>query len=199
MRELLTDSLFLSLALLALTLAGTVSDIVGRARRSRRERARRAMVEARLKELRGRLWRRGEVCHGLEAAAAVVIARAGRAARIAAAADDHALATVDALEPGREPGGGEPSTIEDLAIAAEERLRLVLAEVRRSLPAAHVADFEDAHEAWSAYRERHVRLCRGLPGDAQDRWPTRHLASEALLAARISDLEDLRDIASLAR
>lgn len=198
MRELLTNTVFLSGMVLAATVAGLALDLGGSIRRWRRERARREAATAHLAMLRRRLWSRGEVCPGLETGLGVLVARAERAARGALAAEELALAEVDRLAPGAPFGGGDPVHVSSLAIAADERLHSLLAELRRALPAAAVADLDAAQQAWQEYRDGHVRLCRELPAATDAAWPVRHLASEALAAARIADLEDLRDIASLA-
>jgi uncharacterized protein YecT (DUF1311 family) len=86
----------------------------------------------------------------------------------------------------------------DLAMAAEEQMRSLLADLRRRLTPAAGAELEAAQAAWLDYRDRHVLLCREIPARADDRWPVRHFVSEAVTAERLADLHDLRDIVSLA-
>lgn len=199
MSGLLTDPAFVGGFLLAVTVFGLVGDAWIGWRRRRAASVRREQATARCRELRRRLWSRGEVCHGLEAGAAVFIARAERAARAAETAEEQARLHVEALEPGRARGAAEPPLVGDLAVAADGRLETLLDRLRRDLPPQAAVDFDLAQQAWQQYRDHQVRLCRDLPDDPLDRWPVRHFVSETVTAARIADLEDLRDIGRLAR
>lgn len=162
----------------------------------RRRAAREARVSGRLRELRERVWAAGAICGGLAPASGVLLARAERQARAAAAAEDQARACIALLLDPKDKDAPPPD-IAELAADAEHRLAIGLDRVRHRLPPTVLADFEEAQAAWSAYRDHHVRLCRELPGDTADRWPVRHLASEALTSARIDDLEDLLGVCRL--
>ena len=163
----------------------------------RRRAARERRVAGRLRELQDRLWTDGAVCCGLEPGDGVLVARAVRAARAAALAADQARACVEILQEGSVEDGDEPPRVADLAVAAEARLEAKLDRLRRVLPVPAVAELEQAQAAWRDYRDRHVRLCRELPSRTADRWPVRHLASEAVTAARIDDLADLLAVKNL--
>lgn len=197
MGAFLRSETFLTVAVAVVTFGLLVYEMVDTILRRRRERAVDAATRARFRELRRHLWSEGSVCAGAEAGAAILIARAERLAGVATEAEKAARAALAEAAGGRERASRYG--IEDRAIDAEAHLQELLRDLGGTLTGADLAALEAGQRAWVEYRDHQVRLCRERRAGADDRWPIRHLVSEAVTLGRVADLEDLRALLRMDR